>query len=120
MFEYINPLFLIMTGLTLLVTILLTLYAIGRVQAEGGKFRVPYFMYIGTTALVIMLFWDAKDTKDTLAYNRELFQTDKVLQCSALGISYIVSKKKGWRLLDKRHFTDGDIILAVKNCKKKL
>jgi len=48
-----------MSGLIVFVTILLTLYEAGRVQAKGGKFRVPYFMYITTAILVIIMLWDA-------------------------------------------------------------
>ena len=116
MYEYVNPLFLFMSGLVVFVTILLTLYEAGRVQAEGGKFRVPYFMYIATAVLVIILLWDASDNKTRHNNMMKAFNTNKPLHCTAVGLNRIISKKKGWSLFDVDHFTNGDEIIQSRFC----
>jgi len=118
MFDYVNPLFLIMTGLIVLATILLTLYEAGRVQAEGGKFRVPYFMYIATAVLVIILLWDANDSKTQHNNTIKAFNTNKPLHCTAVGVNRIISKEKGWSLFDEDHFSNGNEIIQSRFCEE--
>ena len=118
MFEYMNPLLIFATLATIFVALLITLYEAGRSQAEGGKFSVPYLLYIGVIVMIIIMFSDAKDTKDLLSRNKKLLQYNKVLQCQAVGKSYVVSKEEGWKILDTRNFTNGEIILSIVSCRE--
>ena len=116
MFEYINPFFGIIAALVIFATVLLTIYEIGKVQGKGGKFKAPYFMYGATALLVVILFWDANDSKIQYKKTMRTFNNNKVLLCRAVGMNRLISKKKGWYLFDKYHFSDGDAIIGIRFC----
>ncbi len=116
MFEYINPLVVLVTILVVLASMLITLYEAGRVQVEGTKFKIPYILYIGTVIMVIMLFFDLKDSKIKYKNTMHAFNTNKPLYCIAVGLNRIISKEKGWSRFDKDHFTNGDEIIQSRFC----
>ncbi|WP_151899645.1 hypothetical protein [Sulfurimonas hydrogeniphila] len=116
MFEYINPFFGVMLLLVIFVTLLLTFYAIGEKQAKGTNFKAPYFMYGASALLLFMLVWDATDTKHKIHNNITAFNANRALSCQAAGLKRIISKAKGWYLLDTNHFSNGDAIIANSLC----
>ena len=118
MFEYMNPFLIAIVSIFLFFCVLITLYEQGSKLVEGTKFKPPYFLYISTILLIVVLFIDAQNLKDTVSQNKNLFKNDKKLQCVGFGVSYIVSKDNGWEILDERHFTDGKIILNINNCEE--
>ncbi len=73
-------------------------------------------MYGATALLVIMLFWDANDSKVRYKNTMHAFNSNKVLLCRAVGVNRLVSKKRGWYLFDKYHLSDGDAIIEIRFC----
>lgn len=116
MYEYMNPGFILMAGLISFLTLITVLVMLGKSQVENVEFKHPYILYFFTIVVVGMLYWNASDTKESILSNTSIFNSNHELQCSTLTENYLVSKSKGWYMLDKKSFTDGNLILSIELC----
>ena len=117
MFEYMNPGFMVVTGMFLVIIILLSLVELGRTYELKTKFRPAYSLYIVTVISIVIAIFEMNSTKTKVLTNKRQFDNNIEIQCSTLTTSYIVSQGKGWRYLDKDHLSDGNIILGLQWCK---
>lgn len=117
MIEYINPGFILLGGLLLLMVFLVTILVAGDAYKKHKK---SYALPIGFTVmalLVAFILYDGYSTKSTIDHNIALFQKAKELECSTLTTSYLVSKQTGWRLR-KEAFSKDSLLLDAKYCKE--
>jgi len=78
----------------------------------------------GLVALIVYLSlrntYSALSPEDTYKY---FVQKNIEFICSAslyaYGEDYLVSKKNGWELFDKKYFKKGDMLLDIRGCKKR-
>jgi len=115
MFEYINPGFLLLGGLTIFAVILATMVVAGKSYSEGERTKAPFIGFITIALMITLILFDGYTTKNTIDKNIALFQKGTELQCATLGTSYLVSKKTGWNL-HKEAFTKNSILLDARYC----
>jgi len=118
MYEYMNPGFIFLTGLLLFLLLMTILVMKGKSLEKGVAFKHPYIIYFFALVSVVIVYWDGVSTKEKVLSNISIFNGDSELRCSTIGKSYLVSKPKGWYLLDKRSLTDGNLILSIEMCKE--
>ena len=116
MYEYMNPIYLILTALVAFATLMMALYHGGEAQSTNEKMKHPYLFYFFTIISITMLYVDAYEKEERMTSNLQMFQDGQMLRCSGLRTSYLVSLDKGWRVLDKKSITNGDIVLMLNFC----
>ena len=117
MIEYINPGFILLGGLVLLMIFLTTILAAGDAYKEHKKSHALSIGFTVMALLVVFILYDGYSTKSNIDHNIVLFQKGKELECSTLTTSYLVSKQTGWRLR-KEAFSKDSLLLDVKYCKE--
>ena len=115
MFEYINPGFLILGGLTIFMVSLATILAAGKADNENKKTNAPLIGAITIALMIAIILSDGYTTKNTIDKNIVLFQKGNELQCAALGTTYLVRRDRGWKL-HKEAFTKDSILLDARYC----
>ena len=117
MIEYINPGFILLGGVALLLVFLTTIIAVTDAYKEHKKSNALPIGFTVMALLVVFILYDGYSTKSTIDQNIALFQKGKELECSTLTTSYLVSKQIGWRLR-KEAFSKDSLLLDVKRCKE--
>ena len=116
MYEYMNPIFILLTALVAFATLLMTMYQVGEAQANNEKMKHPYLFYFFTIISIVMLYTDAYEKEERMTSNLQMFQNNQILRCSATRTSYLVSLDKGWYVLDNESITNGDIVVMINFC----
>jgi len=117
MFEYVNPLFLMMGPLMLLGLFAIVIKEVGENYEKGTKnigIRVMAAFFL--VLMVTIMFWDASDTKKSLINNKVDFKRGIPLECNAGFNTYLVQKSTGWQL-SKESFLKDDTLISLKDCK---
>ncbi len=117
MIEHINPGFILLGGLVLVMVFLTTIIAAGDAYKEHKKSNALPIGFTAMALLVAFILYDGYSTKSTIDKNIELFQKGKELECSTLSSSYLVSKQTGWKLR-KEAFSKDSLLVDVKYCKE--
>jgi len=115
MFEYVNPLFLMMGALVLFVLFGLVIIELDENRKKGRDnigARVTATVFI----MLALMFWDASDTKKSLINNKADFNRGIALECDTGFNTYLVQKSTGWQL-SKESFLKNDTLISLKNCK---
>ena len=117
MFEYVNPGFILISAIIIVLTLLMIIYKIGEAQSHDTKVKLPLALIFASVFMIGMIIVDGLETKQTIAENKKAFTEGTELVCSTLTTSYLVSKHSGWRLTGI-NVTNNNIVLDLRYCKQ--
>jgi len=117
MFEYVNPGFILISAIIIVLTLLMIIYKIGEAQSHDTKVKLPLALIFASVFMIGMNIVDGFDTKQTIAENKKAFTEGTELVCSTLTTNYLVSKHSGWRLTGI-NITNNNILLDLRYCKQ--
>jgi len=115
MFEYANDGILFLGGFALFGVLFAMMLGAGKAQHEGEKFTALPLFVVMLIITVAMIVHEGYDSKNRVMSNYTAFKNSKVIECSSLTTTYLVSKDRGWKRYEDG-FTKDDILINVRSC----
>ena len=116
MFEYVNDGFLIVGGFLICFILFGMILGAGKAQHDGEKFKsLPIFIVM---LLIVIggIIYEAYESSQKAKDSYESYNNNKVIKCTSLTSTYLVSKETGWTKYEDG-FTKNDILLNIRSCR---
>ena len=115
MFEYSNDGLLGVGGFLIVFILFGMVIGAGKAQHDGEKFTsLPVFIVM---LLIIIggIIYEAYESSGRANNSYEAYNSNKVIKCTSLTTTYLVSKDRGWSRYEDG-FTKDDILLDIRSC----
>ncbi|SFV64256.1 hypothetical protein MNB_SM-4-1676 [hydrothermal vent metagenome] len=115
MFEYANNGILVMGGIVFIFILFAMLLGAGSAMHKKEKFASKPMFIVMLVLIVIGIVHEGYSSKENAMSAYGAYDNDRVIKCSTLTTSYLVSKERGWSRYEEG-FSKNDILLDIRSC----